>query len=323
MTKDWLGKIKRVFNRPSSPSASTTEPVRLGSEPISTHDAPAGFSVPVFCYHCCVMNGATYETNDHIALAQDLKLFAKKGYEVLPLTTLVDVLRGILPTEIIAGRKLVGLSFDDGANFDYYGYEDKRGDHNDSFYTILKDSEDWLPQLSEGPRAVSFVIASPEARAILDHTCANGQNEWTDEWWPHCAEGNIIGIANHSWDHVHDTLPTVRQRENKKGSFFAIDTFEDAEAQIADAQYYIKEKTGGRNLPFFGYPYGHIPAYLRDSYFPEHGARLGLYAAFGTDGGPVKEDCNIWTIPRFVCGGHWKTIDELEALLDAIERGER
>jgi len=321
MIENWLKKIRKIFNPSLRHSATVQE--EFTNELCSSQDTAAEFAIPIFCYHSLDKNGATYETNNHLALAQDLKLFAKRGYQVLPLTTLVDVLRGVLPYTTVTGKKLVSLSFDDGSNFDYYDYEDKNWGHGESFHTILKDSEGSLIQAFEGPRAVAFVIASPEARAILDHTCANGQNEWTDEWWAPCAEGNIIGIANHSWDHVHDTLPTVRQEENKKASFFDVKTFEDAEAQIADAQHYISEKTGGRNLPFFGYPYGHISPYLRDHYFPEHGARLGLHAAFGTDGGPVRKGCNIWSIPRFVCGAHWKTINEMEALLDAVERGER
>mgnify|MGYP001764771735 FL=1 len=88
-------------------------------------------------------------------------------------------------------------------------------------------------------------------------------------------------------------------------------------------QHYIAERTGGRALPIFGYPYGHVSAYLRDEYFPDNGGRLGIEAAFGTGGASVRADSPVWDIPRFVCGWHWKSPDEFSALIDAIERGER
>src|SRR5690606_4068766 len=113
-----------------------------------------------------------------------------------------------------------------------------------------------------------------------------------------CAEEGILGIANHSWDHVHDTLPQVRQKENKKGSFYEITTLGDAQAQIEDAQRYIDEVTDNQSLPVFGYPYGHVSSYLRDEYLPQHGPRLGLRGAFNTEGRSVRAGDNIWDIPR-------------------------
>lgn len=157
----------------------------------------------------------------------------------------------------------------------------------------------------------------------MDKACARGLDEWRDDWWEECARRGLIGIANHSWDHVHDTLPEVRQRENRKGSFLTIDSLEDAEAQIAEAQRYIDARTGGLALPIFGYPYGHVSPYLRDEYFPAHGERIGIRAAFGTGGVSVRPDAPLWDIPRFVCGWHWRTPEELAALLDEVERGAR
>ncbi len=298
---------------------------RLSSSAVS-RKAPGGslgFAIPVLCYHSWTRGGHRYESDDHLALASDLKTLARRGYRVIPLPALVEVLRGERSPEPLAGVKLVGLSFDDGRDYDYHDIEDTPGERVISMHSILKESRQWLPQFGEGPRGVAFVIASSEARAILDRTCGAGLDQWRDTWWSPCAAEGVLGIANHGWDHVHDTLPVVRQRENKKGSFFAIDSLEDAEGQIAEAQRYINEKTVGRALPLFGYPYGHVPAYLRDDYFPNHGARLGIHAAFGTGGTSVRPDTPIWDIPRFVCGGHWKTPDEFLALLETVERGER
>lgn len=281
------------------------------------------FSIPVLCYHSWAMSGDAYEGNDHVALESDLKTLGRRGYQILPIPTLVALLRGEIDARPFTGSKLVSLSCDDARDFDYYPTVNDTMDPVPGFHEILERSRQWCDQTCAGPRAVSFVIASPEARRILDHTCGRGRDEWRDSWWLECAEKGTLGIANHGWDHVHDTLPAVRQRENKKGSFFEIDTFGDAEGQIVDAQRYIDGCTGSRSLPLFGYPYGHVPAYLRDEYFPNEAARIGIRAAFGTGGASVRPDTCIWDIPRFVCGWHWKGADGFEDLLDAIERGER
>lgn len=290
-------------------------------------DAPAvsasAFSIPVLCYHSWTMSGNVHEGNDHVALESDLKTLGRRGYQIIPIPTLVALLRGEIAPQPFSGKKLVGLSCDDGRDFDYYATVNDTMDPIPGFHDILARSRPWLNQVCDGPRAISFVIASSEARKILDRNCGRGHDEWRDSWWQECAQKGILGIANHGWDHVHDALPLVRQRENKKGSFYEIDTFEDAEGQIVDAQRYIDSRTDGKALPLFGYPYGHVPAYLRDEYFPKESARIGIRAAFGTGGSSVRPDTCIWDIPRFVCGWHWKGADGFEALLDAIERGER
>jgi len=278
----------------------------------------AALQIPVLCYHSWTIDGPLYANNDHVALEHDLQTLARKGYQILPLTELVAVLRGESSVETLAGKKLVCITFDDGRDLDYLDYWSEEIGEIRSFHTLLDHSKTWIPQHSAGPRAVSFVIASAPARRILDVECGNSLKLWNDFWWKECAAKGILGIANHSWDHVHQCLDTVRQQDNKKGSFLEISTFADAEAQIADAQRYIDSKTNQRGLPFFCYPYGHVPVYLRDEYFPVHGDRVGIVAAFSTSGLAVNEHTYIWDIPRFVCGYHWKSSDEFETLLDAM-----
>src|SRR5204863_298793 len=83
------------------------------------------------------------------------------------------------------------------------------------FYTILRENgastgRDW-PQ----PTGTAFVIASPEARAVLDRTCIAGLNQWRDVWWAEAAQTGILEIGNHSWDHTHPTLDSVAQRDQR------------------------------------------------------------------------------------------------------------
>lgn len=297
---------------------------RAGSlaEGAASSSAREGFSIPVLCYHSSRFTGDSYQNNDHIALERDLKTLGSLGYEILPPTDLVAVLRGIIPREAILGRKLVCFSCDDGGWGDYHDSEHPQWGTVPSFHRLLEESQDWIPSFSPGPRAVSFVIASPEAREYLGRVCGDGRGDAGDAWWQASAERGVLGIANHSWDHLHPKLPAVRQRENRKGSFFDIDTFQDAQSQIDDAQEYIDFRTGHRSLPLFCYPFGHVSAYLRDEYFPAHGERLGLLGAFSTAGRSVGEGCDVWDIPRFVFGWHWKDPSGFEDLIAAVQRRE-
>ncbi|MAL95239.1 MAG: hypothetical protein CME40_09195 [Haliea sp.] len=280
-----------------------------------------GFNIPVLCYHSWTVDGDVYGANDHVCLEQDLHTLAARGYQVLPAECLVDLLEEKIPSKAIAGKKLVCLTFDDGRDYDYFPHVDERWGEVKGFHSIVSDSVKYLPQLLPGTRAVSFVIASPAARRQLDEACGRGQGEWNDFWWEDCAREGVLGIANHSWDHVHDALPEVRQKDNAKGSFFRIDSFEDAERQIADAQQYIDEKTNGLTIPVFCYPYGHVPEYLKNTYFPENADRIGLRAAFSTAGASVTPHSDRWALPRFVCGLDWKTGEEFERLLSSCEAG--
>jgi len=277
------------------------------------------WKVPVLCYHSWMVATDQYQGNDHLALESDLDMLARRGYSILPLTRLVEVMRGERPHSELDGRKLVGISFDDGIDLDWHARPDAAGNPQKSFAQILREAK--IKAFCKGPLAVSFVIASNEARTQLDSLAWRGQNEWNDDWWQLAATENIIGIANHSWDHLHDQLDNVRQRDNLKGSFLHIDTYEDAEQQIAEAELEISRLCGGKNLPLFGYPYGHVAPYLKDSYFPQEGQRLGIKGAFSTCGHIATAADSYWSIPRLVCGWHWKTSEDFSRLLDSIETG--
>lgn len=277
------------------------------------------FRIPILCYHSWTTHGPSYHENDHVALEQDLKTLAARGYQIIPLTTLVRLLRGDKVGKALSEKRLVAITFDDGMMYDYEDHDSESLGKVLSFHTLMKQSEQFMPQVTDGPRAVSFVVASATFRDVLG---GGDLQQFHANWWESCAAQGIVGIANHSWDHVHEFLETVKQQENLKGSFHAITTFEDAETQVAEANAFIAQKSGGRALPFFSYPYGHASTYVRDQYLPEHGARVGISAAFSTGGLPVTQQSSLWEIPRYVCGEHWQTPEQFETVLNAIEAAE-
>jgi hypothetical protein len=65
----------------------------------------------------------------------------------------------------------------------------------------------------------------------------------------------------------------------------------------------------------FAYPFGHVNGFLANHYFPERQAEHRMEAAFGVGREPVTNDTSVWNVPRAVCGEHWRSPQELEALL--------
>ncbi len=271
--------------------------------------------IPILTYHALNAQARDYASNDHVAFEQDLALIRRLGFKVARLVDIASLTWSRAPSPLDSGS-WVGLSFDDGTDHDYFDVvaHEYLGDVK-SFYTILKQSaanagRDW-PR----PSGTSFVIASPDARTVLDRTCMAGLGHWRDVWWKEAAESGIFEIGNHSWDHAHPTLDTIAQRQQRKGTFHGIDNQADADAQIIQAHEYINRLTGGRAAPLFAYPYGETPDYLVREYFPKEIARHRMLAAFSTAGDYATAQSDRWNIPRFVCGPHWKNPEGLEKIL--------
>ena len=268
--------------------------------------------IPILTYHALHAPGDDYASNDHAALETDMAVLRRLGFRIAPLAD-VAAYAADNGARYLEQGTWAALSFDDGTDWDYHDY-DYDGRCIKSFYTILKEAA--VHGESPPPTAVSFVIASPEARRILDRTCIAGRDNWRDSWWSDATRSGVLGIGNHSWDHVHDTLPTVAQREQRKGTFLGVDSLADADIQIRQAEQFICARAGATTR-LFAYPYGEAPDYLVADYFPNHRERHGIVAAFVTGGDYATRRSNRWKIPRFVCGEHWKTPDELARILTA------
>ena len=266
--------------------------------------------VPVLTYHSINIAGNDYDTNDHVALDDDLNRIHGLGLRVVPLSNVVDVLLGRAPESSVDNA--VALSFDDGSWFDWYDLDHPTCGRQRGFAHILRN---FSSRVGYDAHATSFVIVSPQAREILDRTCMIGAGWWSDAWWPQAARDGRIAIESHSWDHNHHTLPQTAQREQVKGTFRSIDSYSAADAEIRQAADWLDAHCAPRRSHLFAYPYGESNAYLVEDYLPRHASEHRLDAAFDTAGKPVEMSSNRWLLPRYVCGQHWKTPEALEALL--------
>lgn len=261
------------------------------------------------------IDGNDYRSNDKSALASDLRQLAGAGFRILPLRSIVDAWLDNRGSEL--DGKLVALTSDDGADFDYIDLPHPTAGPQRSVFHILREFMAGNPGKQEGLNVTSFVIVSPEARAVLDATCILGKGWWTDSWWPEAVRSGLIHIANHSWDHNHETLPSSFLRSARAGTFLTIDSRESADHEVRAAAEYLRRHAPNPGTGLFAYPYGESNPYLVREYFPTHGDELGIRAAFTARAGFLEPGTGRWEVPRFLCGRDWSSPAELEAILDA------
>ena len=271
--------------------------------------------VPILAYHATNVDGDTYATNDHVALAEDLRLLDALGFQVVPLTRVVDAL---LSDTAMLPERSIALTFDDGTDFDFHDRVHPTQGLQRGMLNILRDFANAhgagrQPQL----HATAFVVASPQAREELDRRSMVGAGWWGDAWWPQAVASGLLGIGNHSWDHNHalvtNTLPRARA-----DTFETVDTPALADYQIRQAHDYIAQRAPNAAADLFAYPFGETNAFLLNEYFPGGQARTGVRAAFTTQATHVTQHSNRWALPRYVCGAAWRSSQELRALLTAV-----
>ena len=271
------------------------------------------------------MQGLGYAQNDHTALSVDLRTIAGTGARIVSLATLVTAIEADQAgtAEAHGNATLVALTFDDGPVWDFADFDHPRFGRQRGFANVLQD---FLWSESGGAQAetcaTSFVIASPEARHAMESTFDAEYTFLTrgalnDDWWAPAIATGLIGIGNHSWDHLHPALASVAHSRQARGDFTQVADAADADAQIRAAMAYINARTGGRAAPFFAYPYGHCNDFLANEYLPREGRAMGLRAAFTTEATVIDGSQSVWRLPRFTCGHHWQTAEALVAILNA------
>lgn len=270
-------------------------------------------TVPVLTYHSLNVLQNSYAQNDHLAFAADLRLIDAMGLQIVPLERVVDWVLGALPDSAV--ENAVALTLDDGSWLDFHDIEHPTCGTQRGMMRLLREYRDELPPGRQPDLHVSsFVIASPQARTELDEKNLIGQGWWGDDWWSAAQRSGLMSIECHSWDHVHDTLDHVAQRDNLKGDFREVNTYDDCAAQVTQAARYI-ESLAGRRPVFYAYPWGQASRYMVEEFMPTERPSHRFRAAFSIDPRHVRAGDNRWFLPRYVCGRDWKAPAELEAIL--------
>lgn len=273
---------------------------------MSRHD----WQVPVLTYHASTVGGPGYAGNDHVAFASDLAAATRLGWRIVPLQWVVEQRLGLAERDL---HRCLALSCDDGTVLDVQDVDYPGQGPQASFLTALQ------AQAGQPDRHLTcFVIASPEARRRMDRDCLHGLGWMHDDWWAPALAGGRVGIGNHSWDHNHPVMAGEGPDGLVRGDFHAIGSDALADYEIRQAADYLAAALGQGACPLFAYPYGHAPDFLVRDWFPRRGADLGLQAAFGTQGGAVGPGSDPWHLPRYVCGLHWSSPQQFEALLATL-----
>ncbi|HVP97814.1 MAG TPA: polysaccharide deacetylase family protein, partial [Roseiarcus sp.] len=175
------------------------------------------------------------------------------AFSILPLPTLFDrFLAG--DEERLSRGNFVVITMDDGSNCDFLD--------SGAFRSMNSMLRDFVLRRGStvGDRhlATSFVVASPDARrpGVRD-----------DFWWRECVKEFLIAIESHSWDHCQPNVHPVAQKDQIKGTFRYVETYEDADVQFRKSREYIESVTHSA-CRYFAYPWGERNAYLTDQYLP-------------------------------------------------------
>ncbi len=268
-------------------------------------------AVPILTWHANNVGGNVYGANDHVALREDLETIHRLGLRVVPLSEIAAALRA---GDLERLRGSIGLSFDDGSDLDFHDAPHPVWGLQRSMANVLSDfrarhGAEAQPAL----HATSFVIVSPDARRELDRTCLVGCRWWNDDWWPLAEASGLMAMESHGWDHNHETLAATAAHASRGA--FDLRSHEDADREIADASRLLRRLRRRDGPVLFAYPYGLANDFLAEKYFPAGMSDHGVTAAFTGAGGPVHPGTSPWAMPRYICGAHWKSTAELEALL--------
>lgn len=285
-------------------------------------------------YHSWDVSGCTESTSESVGLENDLETLYNNGYTVVPVYWIAQWVIGDRDGSTLP-NKIVGITFDDGNNLDWYG-DFRFGCLVKSFYTVLSEFKDAHPSLPwYSPHAASFVIGSPVARGII------AGSDMTDDWWYDAQNSGLMEIYNHSADHDHTSITSQVYEPDthfslpshgRVGTYLAVrgyhldgdwtgqGTFLDttsyfiSDAEVRGSANYIANEIGVWP-DLFAYPYGGYTPYLVNDYFPSFPGEHNTYAAFSTNPNYVTRSSNRYTLGRFVRGRDWTSSSGLIQIL--------
>jgi hypothetical protein len=271
----------------------------------------------VLAYHSQNCGGYDYASNDHLAFERDLHAVFDRDLPVLALQEIATKISAQRFSEL--PERFVAFSCDDGSVLDWHDYDHPVYGMQRSFANILR-SQLGQRRIQGARLLTAFVIASPAARQAIDRGCYEGRPLSDDAWWSAAASEGLLAIENHSWDHVHASLPDSMLEAGSAGNFHSVDNYSKADLQVRAASTFIDRRlaASGQRTSLFAYPYGHASPFLLNQYLPRYQPEHGVVAAFTTEKAFIDAATPVFAIPRMVCGDAWRTPEQFDLLLQQL-----
>lgn len=247
--------------------------------------------VPILTWHASDVAGPDHGTNDHVAFREDIELLTRLGLRIVPLAAIA---RALARGELASLEGCVGLSFDDGTEFDFHDMPHPLWGPQRSMSNILADFRARHgTAIQPSLHATAFAVVSPEARRELDVACLIGCRWWNDDWFVDAERRGTLAIECHSWDHNHVGLSRSLATAPRGG--FMIEKESEAEAEIGEAARVLRTLRKREGETLFAYPYGDVSEFLARDWFPRRGDALGITAAFSADDDePANASSSRW-----------------------------
>ena len=280
-------------------------------------------AVPVLLYHSRNVGPDCSDLDtDVYALRRDLEVIRQAGFEVVPLSDIVDWYLGKLGSAL--PEHVVGISVDDGFDRDWL---DNIPHKNTPGYPCSGlPSVRSIAEANQAP-ITFFVIGARQARQAITEDWMN------DNWWATADAHPLFAVENHGIDHDHSLIR--RQTLDKQihvylpaggfadGNWFGlerperIDTWWANTVHIQRSAVYIQSKTG-RRPRLFAHPFGRLSGYTESVYLPQEWWIHRTDAAFCIEGGThyVTKSSPQYCLPRFTYGHSWRTASELADILE-------
>ena len=259
--------------------------------------------IPVLSWCGARIHGHDYANNDGVAFGQDLALIQSLGLRVLPLLQIVHW--QIEGCGIDEPGKVVGLCWEGGTRFDFEACSHPAFGPQPGLLNLLREFRTRHPEQQQAHASV-FALLSPQARAQIDRERFAGSRSWSDAAWQQWHAEGLCSLENGSWS--HSALAA------DGSGFAAISDWRSCRDEIMQAAQHAHWITGYWPR-LFAYPGGTASDYVRTRWFPDLIAEHRTLAAFGQQGQHLSRAHDRWNLPRYLCGTHWRSPEQLRELL--------
>jgi hypothetical protein len=271
--------------------------------------------VPVLTYHSNNIAGNDYTGNDHVAFAADLRLIDDLGLRIVPLQRVVDRLLGRHADDL---HHCVALTCDDGTDFDHVDIDHPTDGLQRSLFNCLRDFRNAARRRGPAGPAPDQLRDFRSRRARTDGQGVHGRT-WLDERGV-VARSRLFGPDGDREPQL-GPQPSVPADARVRSAWSAATSSRSRPKRRPNSRL-RKRRTTCRRASAAGRVCSATRSAISANTYTETGCRRAAHRSASTLPSatarpPVTESGDRWNLPRYICGWHWKTPDELRAILEA------